>query len=92
MEKRINPFSNGSQYIDWENANCCKCAKHPFDEDELFDIVRNTPEKLCEIFLALSEACVGDGTISPEIAKRMAYPGSLEYCWRCGEYKGGGVL
>ena len=60
----IRPFSSSAQYLNWENSNCCHCAKYSDDASK------------CEIMLALAVASVGDGTVSDEIAKRMGHTGS----------------
>lgn len=64
-EKRYTPFSNGTQFCDWEESNCNRCQKvdisGPYDKSE------------CPIFNALTLAYVDDGTVDEEIAKRMGY-------------------
>lgn len=70
------PFSNGSQYCDWDSRNCCNCIKYSTTD----------PDK-CEIQNALSEACFGDGTVTEDIAKRMGYmEHKNSYNWRCPEF------
>ena len=72
MSDGIRPFSCGTQYIDWENANCCQCKKYSDDASA------------CDLQLALSVACVGDGTIDWETAERIGYEQG-QYCWACSE-------
>lgn len=67
MSEPIIPFSNGTERMEWDNANCCRCGLDPWqDEGRHFG--------RCDIFDALSEAGIGDGTVSAEIADRMGYP------------------
>jgi|GEM_PF-3873415 len=68
--ERIHPFSNGCQFGDWDDANCCRCVR--YDD--------------CDICRALTEAMCGDGTVSAEIARRMGYfAREGAYNWPCGE-------
>jgi hypothetical protein len=73
----ISPFSNGTQYLDWEASNCDSCSK----SNESFDKLPR-----CDIQYALAGAYVSSGKVTEEIAKRMGYPGPLEYVWPCPEY------
>jgi len=61
----IRPFSNGTQYIDWQNHNCCRCARYDYDAENQKVLCD------CEIEYALALACVMDGTVSDEIGKRI---------------------
>ncbi len=70
-----SPFSNGSQYIDWCNSNCCRCDKS----------WNNGGAWLCDIEKALSYAAIDDGKVSDEIGKRMGFTDPLEYVWMCPE-------
>jgi hypothetical protein len=70
---RVRPFSSGMQYLDWQDANCCRCQKCTGDDGA------------CEINDTISLAACGDGTVSAEIAKRMGYASPLAYCWECPE-------
>ncbi len=71
----IKPFSNGTQYLDWQSSNCERCKKY---RDDFKD-----PEA-CPIDLAIGEASVSDGKITNKMAKRMGYDPN-KYVWRCGE-------
>jgi hypothetical protein len=77
MNKRIRPFSCGTQYGDWYMSNCDRCKKGAREGQEGFK---------CDIDEALFEAYFGDGTVSREIAERM---GAIEnegaYTWKCPE-------
>ena len=59
------PFSNGTEFMIFREMNCWKCKK---DYDER--TMKHGINTLCDIEQALSEASVGDGTISDYIAKR----------------------
>ena len=78
-EKRYRPFSNGSQWIDWQSNNCCGCSKAKFEKDSS-DVASE-----CPILLALFDAMWDDGTISAEIADRMTRDDG-RYVWPCGEH------
>lgn len=85
-EQRIRMFSNGSQFDDWEAANCDRCTKgHTVDEHGMDQFSQ------CEINQALNFAYWDDGTVRAEIARRAGYfdhntPGkSYRYCWPCNE-------
>ena len=78
---RISPFSCGTQYMDWEAANCLRCKKSVDVNDDVF---------VCDIQEALGLACIGDGYVTDDIARRMGYfdnngKGSFAYCWKCNE-------
>jgi hypothetical protein len=75
--KRVRPFWCGTQYVDWKERNCWRCKKSTDDNEFL-----NTQKWKCEMEEALSAACMDDGTISREIAKRIGYPGNY-YSWDC---------
>ena len=80
----VRPFHCGTQFGDWQAANCLRCTK--YKEEEPWD-------GGCEIDCALGVAYIGDGTVSREIAERMGYfehnpPGELpSYNWRCREFE-----
>lgn len=80
-DTKIRPFSCGTQFIDWQNSNCCRCTKY-------------NPEGIgdCEIDKALLYASMGDGSVNEEIAERMGYLDNspprqegFSYNWQCGE-------
>jgi hypothetical protein len=70
----MRPFSCGTQFGDWEGANCCRCKKGAPDGSWA----------TCPIQAALIEAYLGDGEISDEIADRMGRANG-RYNWPCGE-------
>lgn len=78
MDGRIRPFSNGSQYVDWTARNCDRCAKQ-FDWE--------AQESHCDIEAALSFACIDDGRITAEIARRAGITDETRthYTWDCPE-------
>ncbi len=81
---KVYIFSCGTQYLDWVASNCQRCEKsvevwgNPTD---CYD-----PEK-CEVEFRLGEACMGDGRVTPEIAKRAGATEANEgkFIWQCGE-------
>ncbi len=77
---RYRPFSCGTQFIDFQAANCCRCTKHSDDASK------------CEIDNALLFAQFGDGSVSADIAERMGYLDNcpprqegFSYNYPCGE-------
>jgi len=60
-ERRITPFSNGTEYVIWLDRNCDRCRKQ-------YDPA--TGEAPCDIEESLSVACLTDGKISAEMARR----------------------
>jgi hypothetical protein len=82
MTDSINPFSNGTQYMDWVLSNCDRCKKNGYDEDTW---------PTCEVHKGI---CLGaiEGYITDEIAERMGYTeahadGKGPYVWPCKEYE-----
>src|SRR5262249_57218463 len=79
-DDRKRPFSCGTQYLDWQEVNCCRCARQSDPEASL-------DEMSCEIEAALAWACIDDGSVSLDIARRMGLPEvGFPYCWRCKEF------
>jgi len=75
----MRPFSTGSQYEAWSEANCGECARSNHPEE--------LPEPPCPLELALLDACFGDGHVSDEVAARMGTAANRgRYCWRCPEF------
>ncbi len=83
MSKQLyRPFSNGTQFQDWNYANCERCVKS--------DAATKDGQSKCEIFNALWNTYLGSGDISEDIAKRMGYleedgEETGRYCWPCNE-------
>ena len=84
MAERHRPFSCGSQYMDWLESNCCRCARIAMSDDG--DEITN-----CPLFLALSRANIRDGMVSEDVVRRIGLPlvrkeGELPpYVWPCTE-------
>lgn len=77
MSDNLQPFSNGSQYADWQMSNCERCKK--------YNPAKASPEA-CEIDYAIGSAYLGDGAVSEDIARRMGYTDHRDaYNWPCGE-------
>lgn len=69
----IRPFYCGTQYVDWESANCCRCARFGgMTEDYEWD--------RCEMADKLTEACIGDGRVDMALAVRYGWHRSPG-CW-----------
>ena len=82
-ENTYVPFDCGSQWHDWQAANCAMCTKNFKDGEEF----------TCEIQEAIYEMLAG-GVISEEIAERMGYLDNspprqkgFSLCWQCGEWE-----
>ncbi len=65
-EKRIRPFSSGTELLDWTTRNCDRCAKYVLRTDT--ETGWNTNE--CNIVNAIADGQWGDGTIPAAIAER----------------------
>jgi len=80
-EKRISLFSNGTQFMDWQGSNCCRCKKSV----EVWGSPDDWPT--CPIEEAILLASIDDGTLSPEMAARAGYSDEtkLSYVWPCTE-------
>lgn len=77
MSEKFYPFSNGSQYNDWQDSNCERCKK--FDQDQA------DPSK-CEIDFEIGKAYLGDGSVSKDIANRIGFfDHQRSYVWKCPE-------
>lgn len=66
------PFSNGSEYMDFRCACCERCAKGDDYRNEIPYSDTRTPS--CDIGQALGEACFGDGEVSDEMYQRLYGP------------------
>jgi hypothetical protein len=80
MTERIRIFTRGTQWLDWQNVNCCLCKKSAtkldWEKDEIsFE---------CDLEQALADASLADGTVSAEQAKRLGYDHE-KYVWPCTE-------
>lgn len=64
-ENKFRPFSNGTQYMDWTNANCNRCKKSA--------LLNSEGGYNCVIEKALLEAYLTDGEVEEQIANRMGY-------------------
>jgi hypothetical protein len=69
---RVRAFSNGSEWMDWQDRNCCQCKRYvylPLSEKVECD---------CPIYSALSLAACMDGTITGDVAAQ--YGGASGVC------------
>ena len=65
--KTRTPFHCGSQFMDWIDRNCYRCAKGIMDP---------APYP-CELQEALDEAAALDGSLAEDIAKRIGLPDNV---------------
>lgn len=80
------PFFCGTQYLDWQNHNCCQCAKI---SDEQWERDAGPEWGLCEIFDAISEGMHASEVFTEEMLARMGYEERdlPLYVWDCaGKY------
>lgn len=85
MNEPHRPFHCGTQFADWEDANCCRCKKYTPPDEGM---------PTCQIAHAFIEAMFGDGSVSTDIAERCGYldnspprQDGFSYCWRCKEFQ-----
>lgn len=79
MTNDVYLFSNGLQYADWSANNCDRCAKAG-DPGE-------AGSSQCEIFEAIHDAAMDDGSVTNDIARRSGFLEGLHaYVWPCREY------
>lgn len=57
MEARKILFSNGTEFMIWQDENCCKCVKAVFYDEKK----GKYPNYRCAIQKHIEEACIGDG-------------------------------
>lgn len=76
-QKRIRIFAWASQFAAWERYNCEKCKKD-YDDDK--------GKYPCDLQKILTAACMDDGTVGEEFAKRLGKPRDKEI-WRCLEFE-----
>ena len=75
--EQARPFYCGTQAADWKASNCWRCTK-AYDEQ--------AGEWRCDLERAIDDAQFGDGTISPDIARRIGYDNSsFAHVWACTE-------
>ena len=65
MTTGVRPFSNGTEFMIWQEHNCCRCTKMAPGDASLDEIT-------CPIERAIVEAACGDGTVPQGIADRWA--------------------
>ena len=87
-DKIFRPFHCGTQFADWENANCCECRKSSYNTGKADEM----PE--CEIEQAMVFACFDAGEVTEDIAERCGYLDNspprqerFSYNWRCKEFE-----
>lgn len=68
---RVRAFGWGSEYADWEAANCSDCLK----TERLGDANVYVPSQ-CEIQRALADGFWGDGRIDAVLYRRSGLPGN----------------
>jgi hypothetical protein len=79
-DDRVYVFSCGTQYLDWQEANCCSCRKRAGPDATLDDMP-------CALEQALTRASFGDGKVPLPIADRMGATANRgAYNWPCGEH------
>lgn len=67
--ERVHIWSNGTEFMIWEDNNCDRCVKEP----------------TCELVYGpggIGEAFLGDGLLAATVAARMGHTGSAEFFCR----------
>ena len=86
MTDKHYPFHCGTQYADWSDSNCGKCAKGGDYRKQSF----SAPPS-CDLECTLGTALFGDGSVPIEAYDRLFGPITmnrhLEYRWVCGEFE-----
>ena len=78
MNERVHIWSNGTEFMIWEENNCSRCVKAP----------TANWGGACDLNDAIAVACIDDGTFAPEVATRLGYAGEPRF-W-CKEFQGRG--
>jgi hypothetical protein len=66
----IRPFYCGSQFADWEDHSCARCASSGQDyAEDGGEYHWGT----CEMEDALTEACIGSGSVEKGLAERHGF-------------------
>lgn len=87
MGERVHVFSNGTQYMDFDEYNCCRCARDPWGQITDANGEYNGKHADCELFEAIEDASFSGDGFAPDIAKRLGYDAEqVPYLWRCGEF------
>ena len=68
--KKIQPFSNATEFEIWKNSNCYKCIKYECTSNE-------RSKAGCVLAFDIDIASVNDGTISIETAFRIGYKNGI---------------
>lgn len=81
MIEKIYLFSKGTQFMDWQGSNCCRCKKSV----EVWGTPNDWPT--CQIEEAILFASIDDGSVTEEMAARAGYneDTKLAYVWPCSE-------
>lgn len=78
-DERVIPFSTGTEYMAWNEANCCGCARYRVVDGEVV-------EPFCEMEAAFSLGCL-IGTVSRSVADRCGLPaGPIDGARTCKEF------
>ncbi len=72
---RITPFSNGTEFMGWQDNNCMQCSQY-----ESTSRIRGNAK--CKLAFDIDYATVGDGTIPLSTAKWIGYSND-ELKWNC---------
>lgn len=85
MSERSRLWSNGFEFENFEAKNCDRCVKGFNNEEN---------EPMCDLFDAIGDAMVGDGTFAPEIVARFGWKEAYRAVlgWPCKEYQAEGPI
>ena len=76
----VTPFSSGTEYMEWEDRNCVRCAKSCYATRDMATFEYDDFD--CAIQEALIDGQIF-GTVTADIAKRANLPGGAT----CGEFE-----
>lgn len=79
-EIKFYPWSNGTQWMDWEGSNCDRCTKSKLNDDYWAEA--------CPILNAIFMSQIDGEGLSEEMARRCGYvEHEGAYVWPCAEVK-----
>ncbi len=84
MSERIRLFSNGFEFDCWDETNCDRCVKAQWVDEPI----------TCDLWVAINDAMVGDGTFAPEIVSRFGWKEEYRAVlgWPCAEFQDEGSV
>lgn len=69
MSNRVMPFSNGTEFMRWQERNCLQCCRYS-------NVSSKRSNAKCKLAFDLDFACIDDGTISSKTANKIGLVGN----------------